>query len=218
MNTTTLERRSLPKIDPEEAMTQDVLDYAHEQLGYHHPQKEKLCKEGSLACALRIAGITPFSHDSVRKYKEEQIKKFGDDNRLIPLFKFFGVSIVLAVASSIIFVSNDAGLVKTISSVCASGFVAMFVVLFIILVCSMSTKDRAFWKITPLKEYSGPVPGFALATAKEIHQRVCGATFFIDEMIVEKVQRDPFLVVRGDGEEYYVEVWEEPGYEQKRKA
>ena len=219
MNATVLERRALPELNPQDAMTQDVLDYAHVRLGYHHPRKDILCKEGSLAQALRVAGITPFSHSSVRKYKEQQVAKFQDGNPSRAMF-FLRLALIvlgLAIASVIVFLSNGPGLVKTIGSISASVLAGMFVTFCVICVMSISDKT-AIWRAVALNEYTSPVPGFALATAKEIHQRVEGATFFIDELVVAQVQHDPFLVVRGDGEEYYVEVWNEPGYEQKRKA
>ena len=219
MNTILLERRALPEADPQAVITQDVLDYAHHRLGYHHPEKEKLCREGSLAQALRVAGITPFSHTSVWKYKEQQVSKFqtGNGRRAMLCLRFLVISLALAVAGAIVFNANDLGLIKTIGSVSGTTFAVVFSVFCVICINAIPDK-KASWRVVALNEYVSPVPGFALATAKEIHQRVTGATFFIDEMVVEQVQKDPFLVVRGDGEEYYVEVWDEPGYEQKRKA
>ena len=219
---TILERRSLPDIDPETTMTRDVLDYAHEQLGYHHPHKDKLCTEGALANALRIAGIIPFSHASVREYKRRRVQEvaggvFFSNRAQTRLLKTAGLSLGLALVGVIMFLANNPGLLKTAGSILSNIFAVLFIVSLVACVV-FGPRRSATWKITPLKEYAGPVPGFALATAKEINQRVCGMTFLIDEMLVEDIQRDPFLVVRGNGEEYYVEVWAEPSYEQKRKA
>jgi hypothetical protein len=216
-----LERRALPEINPQDAITQDVLDYAHTQLGYHHPNKDKLCREGSLAQALRIAGVIPLNLNSVRNYKEQQVRKFQDGNgkRGMFFFRILLVSLGLAIASAIVFLVNNPGVVKVTGSVCALLFTTVFVVALVVSVFSIPNK-KVSWRVIDLKEYASPVPGFALATAMEIHQRMSGASFFIDEMIMgeTEVQKDPFLVVRGDGEEYYVEVWDEPGYAQKKKA
>jgi hypothetical protein len=74
------------------------------------------------------------------------------------------------------------------------------------------------WVECDLKRYDEPVPEFALATAVELHQRVPGIEFRIDEFRVEAKSRDPFLVAVFKGECYYLEVWDEPGYKQERKA
>jgi len=214
-----LERRPLPELDPQDLMTESVLNYAHETLGYHHPKKEHLCKEGSLAKSLRVSGIIPFSHDSVRDYKKAQVKKFqGSKDVALPLIKAVVIFLALAMGAVLIRYSVDGAVIRQITEVFGIVSVVLFVASFISFAIWGITERQASWNLVPLKDYQSPVPGFALATAKEIHQRVPKATFSIDELLVKNVQRDPFLVVEGDGETYYVEVWEEPGYEQKRKA
>ncbi len=218
-NTALLERRALPEIDPADLMRDDVLDYAHTQLGYHHPKKEHLCKEGSLAKALRVAGIVPFTQDSVTAYKKAQVAKYDRLKRFVaPLIKFALISLALAIGSVLVHLGVDLAMVKAITGISATVTSLVFVGCIIPFFVLAITDKRAVWRKLPLNEYQSPVPGFALATAKEIHLRVPQATFFIDELRLETRERDPFLIVTGDGEEYYVEVWDEPKYEQKRMA
>ena len=66
--------------------------------------------------------------------------------------------------------------------------------------------------------YEGPVPEFALVTAMELHQRVPDVKFTIEELIVNEIPHDPFLVASLNGQKHYVEVWAEPGYKQERLA
>jgi hypothetical protein len=105
-----------------------------------------------------------------------------------------------------------------------SGSLAMVFVGFMALVAIeylTSDKDKVVsWSRFPLSSYTNPVPEFALATAQEIHKRLAGkeVAFFIDELVVEEKPMDPFLVAKCNEVEYYLEVWEEPGYKQTRMA
>ena len=98
-------------------------------------------------------------------------------------------------------------------------FIPLMVVTAILGILFGTTRDKECrWVECDLKKNDEPVPEFALATAVELHQRVQGIEFRIDEFRVEAKSRDPFLVVVFSGECYYLEVWDEPGYKQERKA
>ncbi len=215
---TTLIRKS-PEVDPVVLIGMDTVEYASQKLGYNHPKKQHLSKEGKLAHALRVAGITPFDLKSVKRYKlvkSQTFSKLASHESL--LAAIFVCSIVAMVILGIVVSNVDPGSAKQVLrwSIYLLGLVAItFLVLFIL---GSSSKIRGRWMIQTLKDYIDPVPQFALATAREIHLRVPEAEFFIHEFVVKEKQQDPFLVVRlGEFEEYYVEVWDEPEYDQKKK-
>lgn len=54
---------------------------------------------------------------------------------------------------------------------------------------------------------------FALQTAVDIQRKCPGAHLFIEEAFLDQRSIDPFLVAVADGEAFYCEVWQEPGFE-----
>ena len=72
------------------------------------------------------------------------------------------------------------------------------------------------WRETPLRGYQHDVPRFALGTAQEVKMRCPQAEIMVEELIKDKALKDPFLVTKLGKEKFYLEVWDEPGYEQER--
>src|SRR5436190_10990796 len=72
---TELRRQAVPDIDPDKLVSQDVLRYAERVLGYSHPEQDWALAKGTLAVALRIMGLQPFTSASVEKYKDEEVRK-----------------------------------------------------------------------------------------------------------------------------------------------
>ena len=70
------------------------------------------------------------------------------------------------------------------------------------------------WVRVPLKEVRD-APEFVKAKAREIANSLPEATFTVEQLRSEKKIYDPFLIVSYAHESYYVEVWEEPEFEQK---
>jgi hypothetical protein len=70
------------------------------------------------------------------------------------------------------------------------------------------------WVRLPLEEVRD-APEFVKAKAKEIANLLPGARFTVEQLRSEKKIYDPFLIVSHVNENYYVEVWEEPEFEQK---
>ncbi len=68
------------------------------------------------------------------------------------------------------------------------------------------------WVRVPLEEVRD-VPEFVKAKAREIANLLPDATFTVEQLRSEKKIYDPFLIVSYADESYYVEVWEEPGFE-----
>jgi hypothetical protein len=70
------------------------------------------------------------------------------------------------------------------------------------------------WVRVPLEEVRN-VPEFVKAKASEIANLLPDATFTVEQLRTEKKIYDPFLIVSYVDESYYVEVWEEPEFEQR---
>lgn len=72
------------------------------------------------------------------------------------------------------------------------------------------------WIESEISEYKGHVPDHALQKALEIKRAVPEVRIYVEHL---ERDRDPFLVVRiGDSwnsKSYYVEVWDEPGFERR---
>jgi hypothetical protein len=74
------------------------------------------------------------------------------------------------------------------------------------------TYVRAIWHRVPLRGYNGEVPGFALSHAMDIKERMPTAEFEVEELRVDK-RYDPFLVVSCRRERFYIDGWDERGFE-----
>jgi hypothetical protein len=70
------------------------------------------------------------------------------------------------------------------------------------------------WVRLPLEEVHD-VPEFVKAKTREIANLLPDASFTVEQLRSEKKVYDPFLIVSYADESYYVEVWEEPEFEQK---
>lgn len=69
------------------------------------------------------------------------------------------------------------------------------------------------WHCMPLKNWSKPIPIPILQTALQINERLPGAKFFIEEL-----KEDPFLIAHYGDRDYYIAVWDEPGFEARPVA
>ena len=77
--------------------------------------------------------------------------------------------------------------------------------------CELSDRLAALsptWERVPLAGYQEDVPLHVLERAVAIKKQLPSAEFY-----VEQRAKDPFLIVKCDEEEYYVEVWQEPRFE-----
>jgi hypothetical protein len=74
---------------------------------------------------------------------------------------------------------------------------------------------QVLWKEQSLEGYKEEVPEFVLNKAVQIAEKVPGTKFFVEELKVVTKTVDPFLIARHGGEEYYIEVWDEPKFEGK---
>jgi hypothetical protein len=221
-----LERAPVIHVDPEELINHKILINAEKQLKYRHPAKLKIISENELTNALRIVGLKPFTLESVERYKEAEVKKHQEH----PIMGFlrdhrdvigdFSIRTILfcVVACIVLAFLLDGKVLKLWETI--SVILLVFSIGLLICEAYLSPKPKidARWRRSQLNEYGAPVPEFALATALELHQRLPGIRFEIDELLVNRVRCDPFLVATYNDVEYYVEVWSEPGYKQERMA
>jgi|GEM_PF-2861646 len=220
-----LEREDLKDMDPELVVGEEVLKYAEHNLGYTHPERGRLVAKSALTNALRIMGLKPFTPLSVERYKAAELRRHQGKlamirektNSIGSLSLFMGLfSMVAFILVSLL--SAGQMWVRAFGYTLVSSAITFFLGLLVYAIIGDDSKIKAKWQRRSLKDYDRPVPEFALATAMELHQRVPGATFLIDELVIDMQPKDPFLVVVLAGVEYYVEVWAEPGYKQERMA
>ncbi len=75
------------------------------------------------------------------------------------------------------------------------------------------------WRRTEIEKYKGWIPDHVLLKAIQIRRRLPGVELFVEHL---EETRDPFLVIEEKGANswdrsyFWVEVWNEPGYESAR--
>jgi len=74
--------------------------------------------------------------------------------------------------------------------------------------------DEPRWVSHDIKFYSGPIPESVLKRAIQIKQALPEVKFQIEQLNVEKpALPDPFLTASFQDEKYYIDVWDEPMFE-----
>lgn len=203
-----------PVIDTLEALDADLARKASKILGYHPMANHDngIAQGTRLQAALRTLNIQPFSQASVRRYKASVTRT---------LLWWSHVVVTLGLAGLIGTAASRASMIEG-TIICTVLTVGCLVWLFALL------KAGGFgqWVIENLGETRQTVPSFALDTALRVHELVPNATFHIDayysthELMKQRHARrvaDPFLVVSHGSYTAYIEVWDEPGFEQLRK-
>lgn len=77
---------------------------------------------------------------------------------------------------------------------------------------------KATWRRIQLSSYGKLIPEFALDTAVNIKKAYPQANYYVEELSVDHITKDPFLVVvDAEDNAYYVEVWNEPNFKQERQ-
>lgn len=168
-------------------------------------------------CALASIGVVPFETDSVERYKR---KVEYEANR----FREFLLACSLLLSLVISVFGFPAAIFQTLG-----GEIAIVVGIGVITMAmnNAGKKKLYAWQKVPLRGYSSqfPVASHALETALSVARRIPATSFFVDEL-AEQVPKstprpdiatyDPFLVVRIDEEDFYLEVWNEPRFNGKR--
>ena len=203
--------------------------------------------ERPLGKALVEAGIKPFSHESVRHYKIRMARSFrfskeplaNKTGSALVLTGFvlsatvwilslefiglgvFGISLMLSFSLTKLHQSITDTKYKWIQRLYSVMMLLSIAGSGLIIACiadEFTGPPKKLWRRVPLKGYEGDIPRFALETAQEIKMRCPDAQFFVEELVENEARKDPFLVAQRGEEEVWVEVWVEPGFEQKRVA
>lgn len=194
-----------------------LLDYSPD-IGAERKATSELAK---LQQAMRELDIQPFRAADVERYKKAEAKRASSNIFLrhaeditFGIFVFAAVMLVGSVIGCLA-ASTVPGWLWLAPVVCVA-----VIVTDAIAAGGLSSTEivSAKWKREPLGSYSSPIPEFALQTAVDLKRRCPIAEFYVDELTVEKRVLDPFLVVRCGGQQYFLEVWNEPRFQQKRSV
>lgn len=219
--TTTLPRMkfSQPSADLRDARV-ELATRADKVLGYKH-LAQSIAAPGALLYTLHGLGIEPLIRSSVEAYKREKARPgMWSGTKLavrlwitavIPLLSFLTLAYLWHAGTD--FTPDPGIFLGTFGSVVAT------VILLISGVVNAGGGERAVrdWVTFDLKGYKGTIPEFVLQKALLVAEHCPGTTFSVEQLretIQDKVLLpDPFLLVRYDGELYYLDVWEEKEYE-----
>jgi hypothetical protein len=195
-----------------------------ERLGYTNLANTEVADEQLKRCLAELE-IQPFTAESVTKYKAQAVAEFeaaavkrGEGELSDTSLRWFaasvicGLALLLATALASPFVGNPAAFLVFVGAFVVAGALAM--------VGLLIPREAPYrWYLRQLERYEGPVPEFALQTALDIKKRLPEARFWVDELRRNAPTDEPFLSVSlHDSGRYYLEVWNEPGFTQKRIA
>ena len=212
-----LEREPIAVDDCTRELNLELADEAARLLGYAKLKRTLAAGKlsGELARVLRRLDIQPFSRDSVERYKSEQ----PDAVELVGAPEFFKRHRKLG--RILLWLIPVWGLLSMIG-IAAGGLTSWQLVIaslasILLLVakgCEFDDRLAALfptWERVPLSEYPEDIPLYVLEKAVAIKKQLPGAQFY-----VEQRARDPFLIVKCDEEEYYVDLWQEPRFDVSR--
>jgi len=214
--TTLLRKAAVVPVSDYDEGTAVLAEKSHKLLGYYE-LKYHLAKEkdrvscGNMVEVLNKMQVFPYDKASVKKYKKrtEFLFRFSGKALIGTIYDAIGLfcfaSLILTAISCCWF---SAGFWVATSAICT-------VVSFIVVIATGDkVKDyKAKWKKIPIKDYDKLIPEFALQTAVDLKERIPSVSIYIEELIVNEVPRDPFLVATdASGNEFYLEVWNEPKF------
>lgn len=235
----TLKRRPVPvgsnAVACEGPDVSDLGPKAWELLSYQIPKRVPT-KEEAQALSLKMLhegmikhDIRPFENASVLRHKARMIRK---NTPFREKWNFFLLCLcrVLCVLPPVLCVAflsaalwgwpiaydlNRSWVIATFSTIlfgCSIGLVSLI----------PEPSVGVSWERFRLDGYKrSELPGYAVQSACELKQACPQATFEIEELIVtikekQRAAPDPFLVVKVGPVEYYIEAWDEPGFNRKR--
>lgn len=208
---TTLVRQPVHVDDSLAALDADIAMRARRALNYNplYAHLERSKDGQTLRVGLRDLGIQPFSFRSVEIYKRRRMR-----TRTWWASLLGGIAMVIV---GLAFISMAAPRLPwgPLGFFSALGG-CVFTMLAFVPWCFTGGWGR--WRRESLNSTSSEIPAFALQTALQIHERVAAATFEVDRYYSTRqvADPDPFLVVKLGDFSAYIEVWDEPGFEQRR--
>lgn len=222
MSTAVLKREPLTPqetVEDVDLMLGELGRQSKEKLRYRglHREAVRLKSKISLQQTLADLGIHPFTASSVQRYKEKCERKAN--TRLAEISACVaGIAVIvwlgaLMVLLGCVFAGAAAGAFYS-----AVTFVIAVAVSIAGGILAAQTGLERKWKMTEIANYAKPIPTYALQTAVDVTQSCPPARFYVCSLKQEQTVLDPFLVVRAGGEEYYLEVWNEPGFNEEREV
>jgi hypothetical protein len=223
----TLERKA---VKPSNLMVDDGLmslgQRANEFLGYDGLvaaiDKEKMV-HGSVKTAAEVftkLGFDPFDPIKVERYKKQELKRANRGYGWWEFCSSDGAGALFAISAVIVVVATILNVIYAHPFAHMWGYwvpvVALAPVLIVLPICSSGNRNKFEWATRELRYSRAQVPAFALSRAIELKTELPTATFWVDSLEAHKVTRDPFMVMRYEGADYYVDVWEEPKFEGRR--
>lgn len=200
------------------------------RLGYRGLQSQlpTLHKEAAFGKALADLDIRPFNTESVKRYKAKmerramplatRIAKSLCDILYVPFVLSLATCATSLVGCFIAWCFTPLGWLWAIPATSGATTIVTLLTATVAFACLEKDRLTAVWTPIRIDEYKGLIPEFALQTALDITERCPDAKFFVEELRLEERPRDPFLVAfDGAGNAYYLEVWNEPGFVQKRE-
>lgn len=196
-----------------------LLQLARRELNYSITAKQT--SDVELKKVLKELCIEPFSMASIDKYKYETAGYYDNLNVICGIAA--GISFIAGFFSGVFsaleyFAPKFGGNFLAINSSIFGACIAVALIVAIVVVRNRLDMKR-IWVRSPLSEFKQPIPEFALQTALDIKAKCPNTLFFVDELKIEKRTEDPFLVVSADQSSpiYYIEVWNEPKFNQVRE-
>ena len=199
---------TLKRIEPKASPTSIVFDASCEELGYiPRPSSIGVCSRA--AAIFQEAGVRPFDRATVDRYKEKVLYQKN----------WWFLKWVMAVGLILVAIPATLAIVYN-SPLCLLGLIGSAILTAIFAgICAAHTIQQT-WTSDYLRNYAQAVPEYALQTALDV-RRAAGAGESVSiwvEFLKESPRSDPFLVVRIDGNSYYLEVWDEPDFFSKRRV
>ena len=217
---------------------EDVAREAQELLGYQVPTEELVHANAenrqrhALHMAMRTLDIRPFCQKDVDRYKAKMVRRHMLMKSRASLFVwkarevFFLVFACAFVISIVVhplayFLGWHASWALLSIGGSFSGLV-MSLIFGVMVQHILADKLGNItlllpkWEVESLQDYKSAVPEFVLQSAIDLKKACPEVRFFVESLQWQKVTLDPFLVVEYADLRYHIEVWNEPGFQQKR--
>ena len=184
----------------------------------------------ALSVILYRKGLRHFDPESVAEYKAAQVEEHSRGLHLsAELLRektkwiLGGIGLVIAglavMALAFIWATSLNGFIQYTTVVIAMavmlvGIIGACIGLCMVLVCisDCAVRNVASWSELAYNRYTGHVPDATRRTAERIRAEHPDARLYIHELRIRRQPLDPFLVVTHDGEELYIDVWNEDGF------
>lgn len=238
-NLAVLERRPVDVPELEIAkVSKEVVELgeqAKRTLGYYRLSNDISTKQAAiknstntmtLAQTLKELQIEPFTDRAVEEYQDAQLTRTAGFMASHPICRILTVMFgwpfcySLGIMAVLIYSQSqstpDYHLIR--SSIICGIAAAIFGILAAWAAHKREVAKRWSWQTIEISQYQAEIPAFVLRKAIAIKERLPDAKFAILQLVYQKPEKqpvyaDPFLRVKYNDLEYYIEVWDEPKFE-----